>query len=255
MPPLELEALAEDIQKHGQREPGVLYEGMVLDGWHRYLACNKAGVKFTAVKFDGDDPGAFVISKNRHRRHQSAAELALSVVECRNWKPHGYQRSATVADHSSAAEMAEESGVSERTIERAKAAVRAGKADDVRSGKTTLTQAAGEKREKPKKEKKPKVVVADRKFEKLYEAVKEELAETKEKLAAVIETAEERQDKLTMFEATEPDEQQQLIADLQKKIVRKDAEIARLTSDRNRLNDKCNQLMRQVRMLEKKARK
>ena len=44
MPEVDLEALAEDIKAHGQREPGLLHEGMVLDGWHRYLACEKAGV-------------------------------------------------------------------------------------------------------------------------------------------------------------------------------------------------------------------
>jgi hypothetical protein len=48
MPPVELEALAMDIEAHGQREPGVLFEGMVLDGWHRYVACGKAGVEFKA---------------------------------------------------------------------------------------------------------------------------------------------------------------------------------------------------------------
>jgi hypothetical protein len=41
MPENETRGLAEDIEKHGQREPGVLLEGMVLDGWHRYLACQK----------------------------------------------------------------------------------------------------------------------------------------------------------------------------------------------------------------------
>jgi hypothetical protein len=42
MPEKEIEALTLDIEAHGQREPGVLLDGMVLDGWHRYLACDTA---------------------------------------------------------------------------------------------------------------------------------------------------------------------------------------------------------------------
>jgi hypothetical protein len=56
MPEKEIEALTLDIEAHGQRESGVLFDGMVLDGWHRYLACDKLGVQFKAKDFDGDDP-------------------------------------------------------------------------------------------------------------------------------------------------------------------------------------------------------
>ena len=64
----ELAALAEDIRTHGQREPGVLLDGQVLDGWHRYQACERAGVEFVATVYTGTDPVAFVISRNAHRR-------------------------------------------------------------------------------------------------------------------------------------------------------------------------------------------
>jgi hypothetical protein len=55
----------------------VLLDGMVLDGWHRYLACAKAGVEFKAMNFDGADPVAFVISRNLHRRHLTPSQRAL----------------------------------------------------------------------------------------------------------------------------------------------------------------------------------
>jgi hypothetical protein len=45
-------ALAIDIEAHGQREPGVLFEGMVLDGWHRYRACEQIGVEFKAEEYE-----------------------------------------------------------------------------------------------------------------------------------------------------------------------------------------------------------
>lgn len=126
------------------------------------------------------------------------------------------------------------------------------KFDDVVAGKTTVRKAIAEAKGKPAPQPKPKAVVASREVETLYEAVKAELAELKEKNVELADVARELNDKLTMFETTEPDEQQKLIASLQKKLVRKDAEIERLTLERNRLNDKCNQLMRQVKMLEKK---
>jgi superfamily II DNA or RNA helicase len=57
-----------------------------------------------------------------------------------------------------------------------------------------------------------------------------------------------------MFETTEPDEQQKEIAKLQKLIVqRKDGEIERLTRRANDCNNKCNELIRQVKLEQKNA--
>jgi hypothetical protein len=89
MPEKEIEALTLDIEAHGQRESGVLLDGMVLDGWHRYLACDKLGVQFKAKDFDGADPVAFVISKNLHRRHLTASQRAAAVVSQRIGSPSG----------------------------------------------------------------------------------------------------------------------------------------------------------------------
>lgn len=198
MPESDLAVLSDDIEKHGQREKGVLYEGMVLDGWHRYIACSKAGVQFKSAEFDGEDPVAFVLSRNLHRRHLTASQRALAVVETTNWRPHGDQksRSAAAADRTTA-EMARAAEVSPRTIENAKAAHKAGLGEAVREGKVTAERAAEvaklppAKRDKALKEKssKPKVVIADSKFEKLYEKVKAELVETKEALTEMTDSA------------------------------------------------------------------
>jgi hypothetical protein len=62
-------ALAGDIRTNGLREPIVLHEGKILDGRNRYEACLLAEVAPRFVDYDGDDPRAFVISMNVHRRH------------------------------------------------------------------------------------------------------------------------------------------------------------------------------------------
>lgn len=72
-----IEEMSYDIQKNGLSDPVVLYEGKILDGRNRYLACKKAGLKPRTVEYDGDDPLSFVISKNLHRRHLTNAQKAM----------------------------------------------------------------------------------------------------------------------------------------------------------------------------------
>jgi hypothetical protein len=74
--------LARDIMSNGMLEPITLYEGKILDGRNRYLACKLAAAdkdkKFKFVRTDFRellchlDPLAFVISANIHRRHLTA---------------------------------------------------------------------------------------------------------------------------------------------------------------------------------------
>jgi hypothetical protein len=71
----EFDALVADIKANGPLERIVLYEGMILDGRNRYRALLAAGLdpalmhKFTVDGVVGDDPAAYVISANIHRRH------------------------------------------------------------------------------------------------------------------------------------------------------------------------------------------
>lgn len=207
MPDAELGALVLDIEAHGQREPGVLYEGMVLDGWHRYVACEKAGLEFRAVEFSDGDPRAFVKSKNLHRRHLTGTQRAQAVVAVNEWAPTGRPGKGEVASpfpekgFSTVAEMAQEAEVSQRTIQQVKKAngVDPKLGDAMRDG-VINAERASEISDLPKarrakaivepKEKKPRVIVAERKFEKLYEAVKAELVETKEALVEMKTLAE-----------------------------------------------------------------
>jgi len=71
------EALVEDIRERKQQEPVWLYEGKILDGRNRYLACQKLGREIQVKDFVGDDPIGFVLSANLHRRHLDESQRAM----------------------------------------------------------------------------------------------------------------------------------------------------------------------------------
>ena len=84
IPPMSADELAKlivDIAANGLLEPIVLFEGQILDGRHRYQACEAAGVEPRYEEFAGPDPVSFVLSKNLHRRHLSSAQKAAIAAE------------------------------------------------------------------------------------------------------------------------------------------------------------------------------
>jgi ParB-like chromosome segregation protein Spo0J len=71
--------LRADIAANGLHMPIMLYDGQVLDGWHRYIACKQTGAAIHFETFEGDDAQArqFVISANLKRRHLDTSQRAL----------------------------------------------------------------------------------------------------------------------------------------------------------------------------------
>lgn len=193
---LDIQNLADDIRERGQQESGVLLDGMVLDGWHRYLACIQAGAEFRAREFSGGDPVAFVLSKNLHRRHLTASQRAASIVACKEWRPNGVARGAKVHGMASKAEMAEEAQVSERTIAHAKVAHEAGLGKVVRDGEVSAKRAADVAKLPPRKREKAlseptKPKAKDRSpEEQTITALRDEVAELKEALGEATIMAE-----------------------------------------------------------------
>lgn len=83
----EFEALKADIQANGLRQPIVLHGGLILDGGNRHRACIEAGVKPTFVEFAGQGSlAAFVLSANLHRRHMTPGQRAAIVASARDWE-------------------------------------------------------------------------------------------------------------------------------------------------------------------------
>lgn len=141
-------ALRDDIEDHGQREPIIIFEGMVLDGWHRYRACMELGIKPAQFTFGDADPVKFVLSHNLHRRHLTASQRAMAVVSCHEWVPTGRPKVGNIAPFPKVADLAKEASVSPRTIKDAGAAKKAGLADAVSSGAMSVAKAAKKARAK-----------------------------------------------------------------------------------------------------------
>ena len=70
----EFEALCADIEKHGQQQPIYRFEGKIIDGRNRMRAAKKLKLDPWIEDLDPDEtdnPFAFVMSMNFHRRHLS----------------------------------------------------------------------------------------------------------------------------------------------------------------------------------------
>ena len=70
-----------------------LYEGKILDGRRRYLACVKSGVELIIKQYTGKDPRGYVIRSNITRRHLSTQERAD--LAAHSWRPTS---AAAIAD-------------------------------------------------------------------------------------------------------------------------------------------------------------
>ena len=59
-----VDEIAADLRKTRKPPTIMLYEGKVLDGRHRYLACVKAGIEPIVRQYNGKDPRGFVVRTN-----------------------------------------------------------------------------------------------------------------------------------------------------------------------------------------------
>ncbi len=121
MQPTEYQGLLDSITDIGVQVPITLFEGQVIDGWHRYKAATELGMECPSVELVDVDPRDFAKSQGA-RRNISPSQTAMAITAIYAWRPHGDQRSAVTADRvKTTKELATIAGVGTRTIEQAKA--------------------------------------------------------------------------------------------------------------------------------------
>lgn len=124
----DFDTLRDSVMELGILNSITLYEGAVLDGWHRYTVAQEFGYVCPAVELACDvDARNFVIAQNKARRHVTKAQLAMAVTAVYAWKPmganqhEGLREGTECPPSKNTAELAKIAGVSERTIKQAKA--------------------------------------------------------------------------------------------------------------------------------------
>ena len=87
MSPEEFDAFCADCEERGIYMPATLYEGKVLDGWHRYRAAKRTNSPLKFTTYTGSDPAGYIASVNLMRRKLSSLQRAL--VGARLHRDHG----------------------------------------------------------------------------------------------------------------------------------------------------------------------
>jgi ParB-like chromosome segregation protein Spo0J len=147
MTPEEFQSLKDSVNENGVLNPITIYEGMVLDGWHRYQAALELGMDCPEAELDDwIDPKDFVLAQNKNRRHITMSQLAMATAAVYDWISVGRpNNSAMMAPlNKTNDELAEISGTSKRTIARAKTVMKNATPevqDAVKSGKIGLYKA------------------------------------------------------------------------------------------------------------------
>lgn len=76
----EYDALKKDIKLNGLISEIVTHDGMILDGRHRFRACQELKIKPVFKKYEGNDPIGYVISVNLNRRHLNQSQRCVAVL-------------------------------------------------------------------------------------------------------------------------------------------------------------------------------
>ena len=251
MPDEDFEDLIHSIKEHGQREPITVYENKILDGWHRYRACQQLDINPMTTLYEGNDPVSFVIDLNLHRRHLSPGQKAIAVVTCNAWLQEGrpsktVPRGTVVTNaHKSSEQMAKEAGVGKRTVQRAKKVAQSGDQeviDAVRKGAMSLSEAIkvvdkDDPENAPPAPVKPvlKSAVAQDK----YDALKASYDELNEQYQEILDNYQELAKEVSILTALKETEHYQVMKEMQ-------STIDNLTEARDKWQRECAELKKQV---------
>ena len=139
----DFDRLTDDIKQYGLREKIWTYEGQILDGRNRYMACIAAQVTPEFRRYEGDDALGFVVSLNVHRRHLNESQRAMAAAKIATL-PRGSNQHAPIGA-SSQEKAAEELKVGKRSVQRAKKVIEKGSKalqQAVETGQVSVSKAA-----------------------------------------------------------------------------------------------------------------
>lgn len=142
----EADSLVESIKDVGQLVPIQRYRGKILDGRHRYMACQKAGIK-PVINDLPDDVDPLKIVKALNLRRRQLTESQLAIIASRLAQPDGNPPTGGTTVEKAAGAV----GVSTRSVERANRVRRTASREqvkDVEEGRASLREV--ESKTKPK---------------------------------------------------------------------------------------------------------
>ena len=157
MPEKDFQSLLESVQTNDFIDPIVrIYEGHILDGWHRYRTAQELNLirKLRFQEWDDDadrdgDPRSFVLARNLNRRHLTPAQRAQIVLEFNDWAPRGRPSKNTPNGVlKTKKELAKEARVGTSTMDRAASIKESGQSEVVIRGDKTPGQLEREAKEK-----------------------------------------------------------------------------------------------------------
>ena len=152
MPDSDFQSLLSSVESDGFIEPVIrMYEGQILDGWHRYRAAQELGIirKLRFREWNEDshrdgDPKIFVLARNIERRHLNAAQRAQIAVTFNErfgmGRPTDLQKVHQNGELKTRSELATEANVGTSTIDRAVQVEKAGRAEEVISGEKSASE-------------------------------------------------------------------------------------------------------------------
>ena len=262
----DFQSLKDSITEIGVQNPITLFEGMVIDGWHRYTAANELGMDCPVVELGDVDPRDFVLAQNKARRHITQAQLAMATTSVYAWRPVGnpaLSNSAPGAELKTTKELAVSAGVSERTIEQAKAVqtkaapevVEAVKAGEIGLKKAAAIaklpkeeQAAAIHKPAPKAAPEGPPAPANHELEEAVSTINELAAENDQLRDRVAVAAMQGTDEERAMAA-------ETIAELREQIKTLEAELDAVRTSRDTFQRQNAELMKQVRLQQKQIKK
>lgn len=252
----EFNALKDSIHVNGVLNPITTFEGMVIDGWHRYTAALSLGMDCPSLEMDDAiDPKDFVLAQNKNRRHITLAQLLASASKVYQWRPNGGDHSALNAECITSAQMAEKTGASVRTVEQFRSVERKASPEvmkAVESGRIGLPKAA-EIAKLPKQQQAKAIDKPLPKAEKFTQPVHDTSADELQESAQAIESLSEEVEVLKAelavkhMDATGEEKSQAatLIAQLRAELKTANAELDAMRASRDGLQRENRELMKQ----------